>query len=73
MVFRKTRISFVSNNGPKNKFLEVPYISYDDIELSQTFLEEFTFSQQNIDIFSSEASHCENVIYPIIRDVNWSM
>ncbi|CAK0766785.1 hypothetical protein CCP3SC15_3530001 [Gammaproteobacteria bacterium] len=32
-------------------------------------MEDFTFSRKNIDIFSSEASRCENIIYPIIRDV----
>jgi type IV secretory pathway VirB2 component (pilin) len=51
------------------KYTEEDYIDYDEIEPSQTFWEEFTFSQQNLDIFSSEASRCENVIYPILRDV----
>ena len=40
-----------------------------DIEPSAAFLEEFTFSQQHIDVFASETSRCENVIYPILRDV----
>ena len=51
------------------KYTEADYIDYDDIEASKAFLEEFEFSRQNIDVFSSEASRCENVIYPIIRDV----
>ena len=52
------------------KYIEEDYIRYDiDIEPSSTFLEEFTFSRQYIDVFASETSRCENVIYPILRDV----
>ncbi len=52
------------------KYIEEDYIRYDvDIEPSSAFLEEFTFSQQYIDVFASETSRCENVIYPILRDV----
>ncbi len=51
------------------KYTEEDYIDYDEIEPSKAFLEEFEFSRRNIDVFSSEASRCENVIYPIIRDV----
>jgi hypothetical protein len=51
------------------KYTEENYIEYDELEPSNTFLEEFTFSRQNIDIFSSEAARCENVIYPVIREV----
>ncbi|MCY4553691.1 MAG: hypothetical protein OXC79_08450 [Candidatus Poribacteria bacterium] len=52
------------------KYVEEEYIRYDvDIEPSPAFLEEFTFSQQYIDVFASETSRCENVIYPILRDV----
>jgi len=32
-------------------------------------LEEYYFSRKNIDVFSSEAARCENVIYPIILDI----
>ena len=52
------------------KYTEENYIQYTvDIEPSPAFLEEFTFSQQHIDVFASETSRCENVIYPILRDV----
>lgn len=53
----------------KIKYTEEDYVEYCDIEPSKAFLEEFEFSRKNIDVFSSEASRCENVIYPIIRDV----
>jgi hypothetical protein len=51
------------------KYTEENYIEYDELEPSPTFLEEFNFSRQNIDVFSSEAARCENIIYPIIREV----
>lgn len=51
------------------KYVEEDYIQYDDIEPSSAFLEEFTFSLQHIDVFASETSRCENVIYPLLRDV----
>lgn len=53
----------------KIKYTEDEYIQYVDIEPSQAFLEEFEFSQRHINVFSSEASRCENVIYPVLRDV----
>ena len=51
------------------KYTEENYIEYDELEPSRTFLEEFNFSRQHIDVFSSEAARCENIIYPIIREV----
>jgi hypothetical protein len=51
------------------KYAEEDYIEYDATEPSSAFIEEFEFSRQNIDVFSSEASRCENVIYPVIREV----
>ncbi len=53
----------------KIKYNEVDYLQYEDIEPSPAFLEEFEFSKQHINVFSSEAARCENVIYPILRDV----
>ena len=51
------------------KYVEEDYVHYDDIEPSLAFLEEFEFSQQHIDVLASETSRCENIIYPILRDV----
>jgi len=52
------------------RYIEEDYIQYNvHVEPSPAFLEEFTFSQQHIDVFASETSRCENVIYPILRDV----
>ena len=51
------------------KYTQADYIQYEDIEPSPVFLEEFAFSQQHINVFASEAARCENVIYPVLREV----
>ena len=51
------------------KYAQADYIQYTDIEPSSSFLEEFAFSQRHINVFASEAARCENVIYPILREV----
>ncbi|HEY9596890.1 MAG TPA: hypothetical protein V6D33_04410 [Cyanophyceae cyanobacterium] len=51
------------------KYSEASFISYLDLKPSDQFRQEFEFNQENIDVFTSEASRCENVIYPILREV----
>jgi hypothetical protein len=52
------------------KYQEKNFIDYlESIIPSDFFLKEFEFNQEHIDVFTSEASRCENVIYPIIREV----
>ena len=51
------------------KYAQADYTQYADVEPSQAFVEEFTFSQRHINVFASEAARCENVIYPILREV----
>lgn len=51
------------------KYVEEDFIEYEDIKPSEYFIKEFEFSEKNIDIFTSESSRCENVIYPILREV----
>lgn len=51
------------------KYSEESFISYLDLKPSDYFRQEFEFSLKNIDVFTSEASRCENVIYPILREV----
>jgi hypothetical protein len=50
-------------------YSEESFISYFDLNPSEHFRQEFDFNQENIDVFTSEASRCENVIYPILREV----
>jgi len=51
------------------KYGEENFIDYVELIPSDSFIEEFDFNLDNIDVFTSEASRCENVIYPIIREV----
>ncbi|MEW6496588.1 MAG: hypothetical protein AB1589_29315 [Cyanobacteriota bacterium] len=50
------------------KYSEESFISYLDLKPSDHFKQEFAFNLENIDVFTSEASRCENVIYPILRE-----
>jgi len=51
------------------KFSEGSFIRIQEFNPSKQFLEDLEFSQNHIDIFTSEASRCENIIYPILREV----
>ncbi|KOR29306.1 hypothetical protein TI05_15375 [Achromatium sp. WMS3] len=51
------------------KYYEKDFIEYQKLTPSKHFIKEFEFSEKNIDIFTSEYSRCENVIYPILREV----
>lgn len=51
------------------KYVEESFISYSELKPSEQFCKEFEFNLENIDVFTSEASRCENVIYPILREV----
>ena len=48
----------------ENDFLECGEVAPPDI-----FLKELEFNLNRMDVFASEASRCENVIYPILREV----
>lgn len=55
------------------KAYQIRYIEKDFISLTtstppQTFVQDFEFNRENFDIFSSEASRCEAVIYPLLRE-----
>ncbi|KPA18339.1 hypothetical protein MHK_001447 [Candidatus Magnetomorum sp. HK-1] len=51
------------------RYTEESYIEFSSLLPSTAFMDEFEFSCNNIDIFSSETSRCENIIYPILKDV----
>jgi len=53
----------------KIKYEEGIFISALDIVVPQTFIEEFRFNKENIDIFSSEASRSELIISPLLREI----
>ncbi len=58
-VQEKFRIKYTAND-----FFEV-----EAANLPEQFLQEFRFTKQNINVFSSEASRCEAIIFPILREV----
>ncbi|OAD23062.1 hypothetical protein THIOM_001114 [Candidatus Thiomargarita nelsonii] len=51
------------------KYCEEEFIEPIDLKPSDFFIKEFEFSEKNMDLFTSEYSRCENVIYPILREV----
>lgn len=51
------------------KYCEENFLNNTEIQPSAQFIEEFKFNRRYLDIFSSEASRCENIIYPILREV----
>jgi hypothetical protein len=69
MAFRDFKSIQQAQQAFNIKYEESDYIEYDNLEPSIFFLKELEFNRKNIDIFSSEASRCENVIYPILREV----
>ncbi|MEM9216094.1 MAG: hypothetical protein AAGD25_17330 [Cyanobacteria bacterium P01_F01_bin.150] len=51
------------------KYLEEDFIEITDLKPSDSFINEFEFSENNMDIFTSESSRFENIIYPVLREV----
>jgi hypothetical protein len=51
------------------KYDEGKFISEKNIYPPQTFIEDFQFNKENIDIFSSEASRSELIISPLLREM----
>jgi hypothetical protein len=51
------------------KYVEEEFLVASPLSPSEHFIKEFEFNNANFDIFTSEASRCENVIYPILREV----
>jgi len=51
------------------KYEEGIFLHELDVTVPQTFVEEFKFNKENIDIFSSEASRSELIISPLLREV----
>jgi hypothetical protein len=51
------------------KYVEEDFLVITPVSSPEHFVQEFEFNNTYFDIFSSEASRCENVIYPILREV----
>lgn len=48
---------------------EQDFLEWDEYTLSPEFIQELDFNREYLDVFTSEASRCENIIYPILRHV----
>jgi hypothetical protein len=53
----------------KIKYSENNFIVSQELSPSDSFLEDFEFNKENIDIFTSEASRSEIIISPLLREV----
>jgi len=51
------------------KQIEQPFITVVQTTIPPEFLQDFEFVYKNIDVFSSEASRCETIIFPILKEV----
>ena len=58
-VQEKFRIKYITND-----FFKVEAASP-----SEQFLQEFQFTMENVNVFSSEASRCEAIIFPVLREI----
>lgn len=50
------------------RLVEKNFLTILPISPSEAFILEYQFVNEHFDIFTSEASRCENVIYPILRE-----
>ena len=51
------------------KYMTSDFFKVEAANPPEQFLQEFRFTLQNINVFSSEASRCEAIIFPILREV----
>jgi len=51
------------------KYIEEKFVIEKSVEIPGQFLNDLEFYRKNIDIFSSEASRCEIIISPILREI----
>ena len=57
-VQEKFRIKYTANN----------FFKVEEANPPSQFLQEFQFTMENINVFSSEASRCEAIIFPVLRE-----
>ena len=51
------------------KYMTSNFFKVEEASPPEQFLQEFRFTMQNINVFSSEASRCEAIIFPVLREV----
>ncbi|MGH9800088.1 MAG: hypothetical protein ACRD82_06965, partial [Blastocatellia bacterium] len=52
------------------KYREEAFVKPTEFAISQTFLDEFNFNLKRINVRGSEFAICENLLYPILREVS---
>jgi hypothetical protein len=50
-------------------YQEADYLTAEPIALSENFLAEMAFNQENIDVFASEGARSEAIIFPVLREI----
>jgi hypothetical protein len=50
------------------RYQDQNFLTFTAKSLPEYFVREFEFNRENFDVFGSEASRCEAVIYPILRE-----
>ena len=53
----------------KIKYAEANFVAAQEHQPTDSFQQEFAFSLENIDVFTSEAARAEAIIFPILREV----
>lgn len=53
----------------KIKYQEDNFVLISEYKPSAAFIEDLKFNQENLDVFSSEASRCEMIIFPVLREI----
>ena len=51
------------------RYVEEHFIAHREVFPSEEFQKEFEFNLDNMDVYISEASRCETIIFPILREV----
>ena len=51
------------------RYEEENFIQPEEVEIASSFKEEFEFSLENIDVYTSEAARTEAIIFPILREI----
>lgn len=49
-------------------YAEEDFVKVHDAEPSEQFLQEFEWTRQNLNVFVSEASRCEAIIFPVLKE-----
>ena len=53
----------------KIKYRESDFVEVNEVEVSPYFLDDLNFSRDHVDVRASEYAICENIVYPIIKEI----